>query len=70
MAVPLLISYNLKELTDSRNLEPGSLMPLTVDGSVYACPHCNQAVNRDALGEVLHHEVPNHSPLQELSRHR
>lgn len=64
MAVPLLISYNLREFADSRYLESGSLMPLTVDGSVYACPHCNQAVHRNALGEVLHHEVPNHKPLQ------
>ena len=60
MATPVLISRGLTEFPDSKN-DPKR--ELSGNGAVYVCCHCKQIVHRHALGEVLHHEVPNHTPL-------
>ena len=51
-------------------VRPGTIKGHRVGGdpadeaeNFYLCPHCAQAVDMRDLGEVLHHETPDHSPL-------
>jgi hypothetical protein len=43
----------------------GGAVPADEAGHFYLCPRCGQAVDERDLGQVLHHEEPDHAPLPE-----
>jgi hypothetical protein len=51
-------------------IKPGQIIGHRVGGDpedarelFYLCPHCGQAVDKRYLGEVIHHDMPDHKPL-------
>jgi hypothetical protein len=54
----------------ARKIKPGQIIgyrmggePATESEHFYTCNRCGQAVDKRDLGQVFHHEVPNHQPL-------
>lgn len=54
------------EERDRLNKTPGRRVggePATEAEHFYVCEQCKQAVDRRRLGDVLHHEEPDHKPI-------
>jgi hypothetical protein len=54
----------------ARKVKPGQIIgyrmggdPATESEHFYTCKKCDQAVDKRDLGQVFHHEKPNHQPL-------
>ena len=54
----------------ARKIKPGRIIgyrmgsePASESEHFYTCKKCGQAVDKRDLGQVFHHEVPNHQPL-------
>ena len=57
---PILYSANLANNIQGRITGPGSKNQAD---HLYRCPACGQTVDRRQLGQVLHHDIPDHKPL-------
>jgi hypothetical protein len=62
--------YNEVVKAAARKIQPGRIIGYRVGGEpasesehFYTCKKCGQEVDKRDLGQVFHHEVPNHQPL-------